>query len=182
MADKVYKIAQVGPQSPFSFPDKKTGATVNMIGYDVQFEGMADWVKINQMAETAAPKQGDELEGSVEDNGKYGLKFVKKRKGGGFGYGGGAATPGAQWSAAFETAARIVAGYGGTKAKTIEEYLGRVEKVAKLVKERVDALAQAEAPKQETIATKSESESGESPAPADNGVVVEEVTEDDVNW
>lgn len=185
-----YKIAQVGPSRPFDFADKKDPSKkIEMIGYDVQFEGIADWVKVNQMAATAAPQIGDELEGHIEDTGKFGLKFAKKRAGGswGGGYGGGAATPGAQWSAAFETAAHILIGYGGAKSKTIKEYMVKVEDVAKMVKDRVDTLAKEEAPKADTIATKSESESGESPsapaptAPA-NGVEIEEVTENDVNW
>ena len=181
-----YKIAQVGPSRPFDFADKKDPSKkIEMIGYDVQFEGIADWVKVNQMAATAAPKIGDELEGHIEDTGRFGLKFAKKRAGGSWGGGGGAATPGAQWSAAFETAARVVAGYGGPKVKTIAEYLDRVEAVAKQVKARVDALAEEEAPKAESIPTASESgESPSAPAVTDpgNGVEIEEVKESDLNW
>lgn len=163
-----YKIGQIGPVNDWSFKDKSTGGDIAMKGYSIQLEGVADWVTLNQAATTDAPAVGTELEGHVEDTGKFGLRFVKKSKGGGGNWGGGKSSPGAQWSAAFDTATNIVAAYlqvSGKKVKTVLEFVDKVEEVAKVIKPRVDALAGSAVKEETTDETpKTTSESGESPA------------------
>lgn len=178
---KDYKIAQVGPDREWDF-NGNDGQTVYMKTFSIQLEGIADWVDLNIAAKSDAPKVGEEVRGHVEDAGKYGLKFVKEKKqGGGWQGGGKGAGLGAQWSAAFETASVIVAGYlqaSDKKPKDIADFVSKVEQVAKVVKGKVDALANA-AKKDEPV--KSESESGESPtAPADNGVEIDDVDESEL--
>jgi len=174
-----YKIAQVGPTRDWDFT--ADSGKIAMRTYSIQLEGVADWVDYNIKADSEAPKIGETIKGHVEDGGKYGFKFVKVKGGGGFGGRGGGYSAGAAWSAAFSTSASITAAYfaaSGTKPKSFEEFFGRVEAVAKKVKESVDALAKTAAPAPATTEPqKSESESGESP------VVVDDISEDELgSW
>ena len=117
-----YKIAQVGPSRPFSFAGND-GGQVTLVEYQVQLEGIADWVKLNTPDGAPAPAVGEQLEGHVEDTGKYGFKFVKKKKGG---FGGGKNYAGAHYNSAVSVAAQIVVGYYqvlGTKPKDINEMI-----------------------------------------------------------
>lgn len=180
-----YTVAQVGPDKSWEF-NGDNGQKIAMKTYSVQFEGIADWVDHNVKADGDAPKVGEVLRGHVEDTGKFGLRFKKESKGGGNWSGGGKGgyTPGAAWSAAFEVASTIVTGYftiADKKPKNIKEFLGKIEEVAVIVKGKVDGLAASDTKKDEPKPT--ESESGESPAPADNGVEIEDVSEDELgSW
>ena len=135
-----YKIAQVGPSRPWEF--NSNGETVQMVGYSVQFEGIADWVDVNVKADGAAPKPGDALEGHIEQS-KFGYKFTKKRGGGGrFGGGGGGYSKGAQWANAYQTAAIVLQGYfvaSGSKPKGIEDFLDKLDDVADSIRKSIDA-------------------------------------------
>lgn len=158
-----YKIAQVGPTRAWDFTGND-GQKVSMLTYSIQLEGIADWVDLNVKPDSTPPAVGESLEGHIEDGGKYGYKFVKK-KGGNWSGGGKGYSAGAAWSAAFETSAQITSAYyaaSGAKPKDFDEFFGRVEAVAKRVKDSVDALAKAGAPV-ETETPKTQSESGESP-------------------
>jgi hypothetical protein len=136
-----YRVQTVGKATPVNMKDGG-----KLLSYDIQLEGIPDWVSILQAETTPAPKKDDTLEGHVEDGGKYGLKFKKKRTGGFGGGGGGQASPGAIWSAAFATAAHIMAGYVATlpedkRPKRIDEYFERVEQIAVNVKAAVERRA-----------------------------------------
>ena len=174
-----YKIAQVGPTRDWDF--NSDSGKIAMKTYSIQLEGIADWVDFNQKADVDAPTVGQEIEGHVEDAGQYGLKFQKKRGSGGF-FGGKGSSAGAQWSAAFTTAATLLQAYaaaGGLKVKNIGDLVEKTEQLAVSIKAKVDA--HAGAPKKEEESTqKTESESGESPAPADNGVVIDDVSDEDL--
>lgn len=173
-----YKIAQVGPTRSWDF-NGNDGNKVSMTTYSIQLEGVADWVDLNTAAGSDAPKVGDALEGHVEDAGKFGLKFTKKKKQGSWGGGKGGYNPGAAWSAAFETSATITSAYyaaSGAKPKDFDEFFGRVEAVAKRVKDTVDALAKVAAPAPEV--QKSESETGESPVDPNQPIQLDTITDD----
>jgi hypothetical protein len=123
------------------------------------------------------------VEGHIEDGGKFGLKFVKKRKQGGWSGGGGKSSPGAQWSAAFQTAATLLQAYataGTLKIKNIGELVEKTEQLAGVIKAKVDAAAgtvQAEAPKQET------NEGLPVVDTENNPVVIDDVKEDELgSW
>lgn len=160
-AEGTYKIAGLGPVDSYSF-DGKDGGKVEMKKYSIQLEGIADWINYSLVASSDAPKVGDSLEGHVEDGGKYGFKFVKKRKGGSWG-GGSGGGPGAAWNGAYTTAATVVAGYyaaAGKAPASIDEYMQRLDQIAVKVKAAIDkAAGTAEAPKpkaapqQETLPT-----------------------------
>lgn len=178
--EKEYKIAQVGPTRDWDFTGND-GQKIAMRTYSIQVEGVADWVDLNTKSDGDAPTVGETLEGHIEDGGKYGYKFVKKKKGGNWSGGSKGYSAGAAWSAAFETSATITAAYyaaSGSKPKDFDEFFGRVEAVAKKVKDTVDALAKASAPAESTEAPKTESESGESPAPADEPIQLDTISED----
>ena len=174
-----YKIAQVGPTRDWDFTTD--GGKIAMKTYSIQLEGIVDWVDFNQKADTDAPVIGSTIRGHVEDAGKYGFKFVKERKQGGWS-GGGKSNPGAAWANAVETATSVVSSYyslTGKKPKTVEEFLGRVKSVAPSVKSMVDEFA-GTSKKEET--TKSESETGESPT-KDNGVKIDNVDDSELgDW
>ena len=175
-----YKIAQVGPTRDWDFTGND-GAKIAMRTYSIQFEGVADWVDLNTKSDGDAPKVGETLEGHIEDGGKYGYKFVKKKKGGSWG-GSKGNMAGAAWSAALGTASTLVQGYfvtTGSKPKSFDEYFARVEAVAKKVKETVDALAKA-TPAESAETPKTESESGESPAPANQPIQLDTISEDEL--
>lgn len=156
-----YTIQNVGPDREVSF--EKDGKKVSYKEFQVQFEGIADWVKLNVGNDKPAPKAGETLKGHIEDTGKYGFKFVKERSGGGWGgSGGGQATPGAQWSAAYQTAAVVLGAYfqvSGTKPKDIKEFLGKLDQIAPVVKGMVDKRAGSNTEKKE------EDKGDEKPAP-----------------
>lgn len=181
---KEYKVAQVGPSRDWDFKGND-GTNVSMTTYSIQLEGIADWVDLNVKAGSDAPAVGEEIKGHVEDAGKYGLKFVKEKKAGGWSGGGRAASPGAVWSSAVETATAVVVGYfqiTGKKPKNIAEFLKKIEEVAPMINATVDKLAGAAAPAKEEP-QKSESETGESPAPKDNGVVIDDVDDGELgDW
>lgn len=152
--EAAYKISAVGPVNDWSF--NGDSGPISMKGYSIQVEGVADWSTLNQAATTDAPKVGDTVEGHIEDGGKFGLKFVKKKKQGGGWSGGGKSSPGAQWSAAYQTAATLLQAYaaaGTLKVKDIGDLLEKTAELAAVIKAKVDesaGTAQAEAPKQET--------------------------------
>lgn len=177
-----YKVNQVGPTSDWSF--KGDNGEVAMKKFSVQFEGIVDWIDVNQKADAAPIAVGMELEGHVEDTGKYGLKFQKKRGAGGGWSGGGKSSPGAQWSAAFDTAATVVGAYftvSGKKPKNIADFIAKIDEVAPKIKELVDGHAGTAAKESTTEDNKTTSESGESPAQA--GVVVDDVADDELgDW
>jgi len=133
-----YKIGQVGPSRPWEF--NSNGETVQMVGYSVQFEGIADWIDVNVKASAPAPKPGEDLEGHIEES-KFGLKFTKKRGGGGR-FGGGGYSKGAQWANAYQTAAIVLQGYfvaSGSKPKDIEDFLAKLDGVADSIRKSIDA-------------------------------------------
>lgn len=179
-----YKIQQVGPDRDFSF-DGNDGNKVTLTEYQLQFEGIPDWVKFNVQKGADAPKVGEEIEGHIEDTGKFGLKFVKKRKGGYGGFGGGKGSSlGAQWSAAYETAAVVLGSYfsiSEKKPKSIKEYVEKLDELAPTIKKMVDERAGTAQAKQDEEDNKTQSESGESPAPAEKkDVVIEDIDEDEL--
>lgn len=182
-----YKIEQLGPIADWSFKGDD-GNPIPMKGYSVKFEGIADWGTINQSPTTDAPVVGESVEGHIEDGGKFGLKFVKKRKGG-FGgkFGGGKSSPGAQWSAAMATAATVVAAYvsscadAKSKPKTMADFLERVNQVAPVIKTMVDGHAGTVAEEVKPVQAKEEG------LPVidteNNPVVVADVKEDELgSW
>ena len=173
-----YKVAQVGPTRDWDFTGND-GQKIAMRTFSIQVEGVADWVDFNTKSDGDAPRVGEVLEGHIEDGGKYGYKFVKKKKGGNWSGGGGKGySAGAAWSAAFETSATITAAYyaaSGSKPKDFDEFFARVELVAKRVKDTVDALAKAAAPA-ETETPKTQSESGESPS-ADTPIQLDTISD-----
>ncbi len=168
-----YTIQQVGPSREWDFSGQ--GGKVVMKTYSVQLEGIADWVDLNQKADTDAPTVGEIVKGHVEDAGKYGLKFVKAKKAGSWS-GGGKSSPGAIWSAAYSTAVDIVNGFyqaSGSKPKDFEEFLSKIDAVAPIVRQKVDALAGTSTEKKEESV---DTEAGESPV-KDNGVVTTDVSD-----
>jgi hypothetical protein len=179
-----YKVQSVGPVESYDF--NQNGKTVAMRKFSLQFEGIPDWINLNQVATTAEPKVGDSLEGHIEDTGKYGYKFVKKRSGG-FGGGGGQASPGAIYSAAFATAAEIVAAWlplAPQKPKELKEVFKMVEAVAVKVKESVDKLAGSEPQKPAAPAPAAPSGSTENPTdPQNEPIQLNDIKDDDLgNW
>lgn len=170
-----YKIVTVGPSDTFGFKGSD-GGDIQLTSYSLQLEGVAEWVKLTQKPESTAPQQGDELEGHIEDSGKYGYKFVKKRSGGGFG-GGKGFGPGAQYANAVQTAATVVTSYyqtTGTKPKEVTEMLQRIEQVAPMIKSMVDKFAGQQTP--------AEDKADDKPADAKDGVVIEDVDEKELSW
>lgn len=178
--EQKYKIAQIGPTRDWDF--KTDNGTIAMRTFSIQLEGIADWVDYNVKSDSPAPKVGDEIEGHVEDAGKFGYKFTKKRNSNWSG--GGKSSIGAQWSAAYDTAANIIGQYyavSGKKPKSIDEFLKKVDAVAPKVKEMVDNRAgTAKTEEKKTDETpKTTSESGESPAP--QNVEDDTINEDELN-
>lgn len=162
--EKDYKINQIGPVETYSW--NKDGKDIAMKKYALQLEGEEDWVKLNQSAETAEPKEGDTIRGHIEDDPKFGRTFRKERKG--WGGGGRGTSPGAIWSSAVETAVHVVNAYieiSGKKPKSMEEYLARVEQTAPEVNKMVDRLAGAAKPAETTTNT----EAGETEEEIDVG-------------
>lgn len=173
-----YKIAQVGPTRSWDFTGND-GNKVSMTTYSIQLEGVADWVDLNTAAGSDAPKIGDTLDGHIEDAGKFGLKFTKKRKSGNWGSKGGYSA-GAAWSAAFQASATITTAYyaaSATKPKSFDEFFGKVEAVANKVKTSVDTLAKTATATEGEVA-KTESETGESPANPDEPIQLDTISED----
>lgn len=167
-----YKIETVGPKSEFSFKGND-GNDVFLSSYSVQFENITDWVSINLKQGSDAPKAGDVMKGHIEDNGKYGMKFVKARTGGGWS-GGGKSNPGAAWNAAYGTATAIVTGYfqiATKKPKTMEEFIGIIDALAPQVKAKVDALAGKAEP--EAKPAESKQDDGIDQTPPEDGAVVQ---------
>ena len=137
-----YKVTTIGPSEEFSF-DGNDGNKVTLKKYSLQLEGVAEWVTLSQKPDAPAPAVGEEIEGHIEDTGKYGYKFTKKRSGGGWS-GGGKSSPGAAWANAAETASVLVIGYyqvTGTKPENPQEMLDRVKQLAPSVKAMVDEFA-----------------------------------------
>lgn len=169
-----YKIVKVGKGEEFSF--KGNDGDVTLVNWDIQLEGVANWVKLVLKPDAPAPKEGDELEGHIEDTGKYGYKFVKKRGGGGFG--GGKFGPGAAWANAVQTAATVVAAYyqiSGTKPADSGEFLSRIESLAPKIKSMIDKFAGSDEKKEAKPDDKVDLNSKE-------GVVIEDVDEKELNW
>lgn len=173
-----YKINQVGPSRPWNF--NADGKTIEMVGYSVQFEGIADWVDVNVKADADAPKPGEELQGHIEES-KFGYKFTKKRGGrGGFGGGRGDYSKGAQWANAYQTAATVLSGYytaSGKKPATITEYLGKLDEIAPAIRASIDAHTNAGEEKKEDLTQAPAAEEANKP------VVLEEVSDKQLgNW
>lgn len=136
-----YTITNIGPSREYSF-NGNDGNKVTMKAYSVQFEGVAEWVDISQKPDADEPVVGQVIEGHIEDNGQYGMKFVKKRSGGS--WSGGKGSAGAAWANAVQTTAVLVAEYyklTGTKPAKFDEMLERVEKAAPAVKSMIDKFA-----------------------------------------
>lgn len=182
-----YVIASVGPSRPFSF-NGQDGNQVTLIEYKVQFNNIPDWVNINVNEGKPAPQVGESMEGHIEDTGKYGYKFVKKRTGGGFG--GGKNYAGAHYNSAVSVASDIVIGYYqliGKKPEDIGEVLDKIEQLSPRVKEMVDKLAGAdkkeEAPAaQPAPAPSPEQQSLNNQAPAQQQGVITNVDEQELKW
>lgn len=173
-----YTIQQVGPNREVSF--QKDGNTVSYQEYQVQFEGIPDWIKVNVGSDKPAPKAGETLKGHIEDTGKYGFKFVKEKSGNWGGGGGGKATPGAQWSSAYDTAAKVVSGYfqaSGKKPKSIKDYLDKVKGVAPIIKDMVDRSAEADKLVQKDEKSETTPEKPAEPAKPDN-VEIEDIDDE----
>lgn len=185
-----YKVKTVGPSREWDFTGND--GKVEMTTDSVQFEGHEQfWVDVNRARTSDAPKEGDTLTGTIEQDeaGKYPPKFKKERKGGGFG-GGRGASAGAIWSSAVDIAVNVVDSYvriSGKKPKDIDEYLARVEQVAPKINEMVDRLAgKAKSDSDSKPAT----ESGESaakpaakPAEKKADVVVEDINDEELgDW
>lgn len=191
-----YTVKVVGPSRDWSFKGDK--GDVKMATDSIQFEGHEQyWVDVNRAQDKPAPEVGAVLNGSIEQDadGKYPPKFAKERTGGGWGGGGGGGrtTPGAIWSSAVGIAAQVLAGYyaaSETKPKSMAEYLTKLESVAPRVNAIVDKLVAANPAKAPATTDKTESESGESPAPAgsapakkDADVVIEDISDEDLgDW
>lgn len=190
MADKDYKIAQVGPTKAVSF-NGSDGNQVNLTEYSLLLEGEQNWCALLQKPDAPAPKIGDTLNGHIEPNDKYGDKFKKAKKGGSWG-GGGKASPGAIYSAAQGNAINLLVAISTVSPDTVTKVLesaakGKISetqaiiayvgKLTEALKKQVDTLAGTETKKEEEKkeAAKPATESGESPA-ADE----EEVSFDDI--
>ena len=179
-----FKVKTVGPSRDWEF--QGNNGTVKMSTDSVQFEGYEQyWVDVNRAQDKPAPTVGEVLKGHIEQDeaGKYPPKFQKEKSGGG-GWGGGggnrAASPGAIWSTAVETAANVVAAYAtlsGKKPKSMDEFLQRIEQTAPKVNAIVDRLV-ANAKPAEKPADTASSESGESPAPAAAAAPKADIVED----
>lgn len=188
-----YKVKTVGPSREWSF-DGNNGK-VEMTTDSIQFEGHENmWVDVNRARTSDAPKEGDTLTGSIEQDeaGKYPPKFKKERKGGG-GWGGGGgrgASAGAIWSSAVETAVQVVNAYieiSGKKPKSIDEYLARVEQTAPKVNAIVDRLKDANKSSDSDDSSKPATESGESESSGSGAkkadVVVEDIDDEELgSW
>lgn len=170
-----YKVTNVGPVESFSFKGND-GGDVTLTKYSLQLEGVAEWVTLSQKPEADAPVVGTELEGHIEDTGKFGMKFTKKRSGGSWG-GGGKSSPGAAWANAVETSAGIVASYytlAGKKPESPTELLARIKELAPEIKKMVDEFAgTATSDDQKPVAA--------ADYPADNAVPVP-MGEKDLKW
>lgn len=173
-----YKIITAGPSETFSF--KGNDGDVELTSYSLQFEGVSEWIKLTQKPETVAPVVGEELEGHIEDTGKYGLKFVKKRGSGGWG-GGKKDYTGAKFNAAASTATQLVIGYyqlNDTKPKNINELLEKVSELTPKMKAMVDKLAGAEGKSDSEEITKESLGVGN----PDDKVVIDDVDEKELSW
>ncbi len=118
-----YTIGQVGPSRNWDFAGKE-GTMVSMTTYSLQFDGVVDWADYNVKAGSPAPTVGEVLEGHIEDAGKYGMKFTKKKGEGGWKGGGRDYSVGAQWANAYETSALVLGSYfaaSGTKPASIKD-------------------------------------------------------------
>lgn len=164
-----YTVAQVGPTKPWDFTSN--GNTIQMMTYSIQISGIADWIDYAVKADADAPKPGDEIEGHIERDPKFGLRF-KKKKNSNWSGGGGKYSAGAAWANAVQTAATVMGEYmkinpeAAKGVTSLDVYLARLEQVAPQVKAMVDRLAGNDKPSDDS---KSESESGVSqgtaPAP-----------------
>lgn len=167
MADQkgTFTIANVGVP-----PETVTTKYGQMVKYKVQFDGDPSWYEIMQKQETDAPKQGDQLTGEKYEDPKWGMKFKKENKSGGFG-GGRGYSKGAIWSNAVQTAATVVGEYvkanpnAQKDINSIDDYLNRIEAVAPKMKEMVDRLTGADTSSSNDN-NDTNTEAGESPAPA----------------
>lgn len=145
-----YTIGQVGPSRNWDFTGKD-GTNISMTTYSLQFDGVVDWADYNVKAGSPAPTVGEELEGHIEDAGKYGLKFTKKKDGGGWKGNGRDYSIGAQWANAYETSALVLGSYftaSGTKPTSIKDYLAKLDELAPQVRALIDA--RIAAPKEES--------------------------------
>lgn len=167
-----YKVSSVGPSENWEFTGNN--GTVEMAKDVVQFEGHeAYWVEVNRARKSDALKVGDTLKGHIEqdENEKYKPKFVKEKGAGGGNWGGGGnakASPGAIWAQNVATASQIVGDFyraAGKKPKDFDSYLGKVKAVAPMVGKMVDGFVAAN-PESKPAAPATNSEAGESPAPA----------------
>ena len=188
-----YIVKTVGPSRDWEFSGDR--GTVQMATDSLQLEGHEQyWIDLNRRRDSAAPSVGSMIAGHIEQDeaGKYPPKFVKEKTGGswGGGGGGGRTSPGAIWSSAVETASIIVAGYysaSGTKPKNMVEYLGKIELVAPKVNVLIDKLVASNPSKVVDTTDKTESESGESPAPdtksKEADVIIEDISDEDLgDW
>lgn len=170
-----YKIVKVGPTRDWSFKGDN-GEDIAMRSYSLQLEGVAEWIDVAQKPDTAAPVEGETVEGHIEDTGKYGFKFVKKRKGGW----GGKSNAGAHFNSAVQMASDIVIGYyqvKGEKPKNIDEVLTRIEQLAPKVKVMVDKFAGTEKKEEAPAAEAKPAESS-----ATDPIVIEDVDEKELSW
>ena len=193
-----YRIKNVGPSRDWEF--QGNNGTVRMTTDAVQFEGYEQfWVDVNRAQDKPAPAIGEVLTGHVEQDeaGKYAPKFVKPKGGGGGGgwRGGSQSSPGAIWATAFQTATHIVAGFyvaSGSKPKDINDYFGKIEKIATKVNAAVDKLIASNTKAETKPADTVSSEAGETqagapasaaaPAPVAEQVVQDITSEDLGEW
>lgn len=176
-----YKIVNVGPSRSWSFKGDG-GEDIQMVSYSLQLEGVAEWVDLGQKPETPAPEVNAELEGHIEDTGKFGYKFVKKRGAGG--WGGKKDYSGAHYNSAVTLATQIVVGYyqvKGEKPEKITDMLDRIEQLTPLMKTMVDKFAGTEKKDESTTEDKPVDNTTPAPAPA-NGVVIDDVDEKELKW
>lgn len=137
MSYKVVNAMKTGSYESQYGEDDGTGKKV-MVKYTVQFEGSDDAVEVSQKPSTAAPKTGDELDGTIEST-QYGKRF-KKAAGNGGGKGSYAPDPATRASIEAQTslndATTAVKDFytlsGPTKDMKLSDYVGKIVQVSKL--------------------------------------------------
>lgn len=168
-----YEVVTVGPPRNWEFAGNN--GTVEMTTDSIQFKGFEQyWIDVNRARKSEPPKAGEILKGHVEQDeaGKYAPKLVKEKAAGGGWQGGGGsakASPGAIQAQNVTTATAIVIGFyslTGKKPKDFATFMAKVEAAAPSVGKMVDRLVAAQPAAAPAPAAATNSEAGESAAPA----------------
>jgi hypothetical protein len=138
MSYKVVNAMKTGTYESQYGEDDGSGKKV-MVKYTVQFEGSDDAVEVSQKPTTAAPKPGDEMDGTIETT-QYGKRFKKAAgSGDGFNRAAGPATRASiEAQTSLNAAVTTVRDYyallepGTNSELKLSEYVGKVVQVSKV--------------------------------------------------